>query len=120
MAVSSMRTWLVGGGTALALGVSLSGAPVQNPITSAIDRYASGEHDSALGDLKRATGVTVDDLLKSLDRWVVTGDPARQQHRQRLAALFGLEAVWSITRGYQRSYEENYDSWGRTTPSAAD
>ena len=87
-------------------------------MTAAIDRYAQGDHDAAIATVTAPT--TVAELLSGLERWIAAGDPAARERRGRVAAAFGLDAVWTITRSVHRADRENWDAWGRSTPSQAD
>ena len=103
---------------ALAAGGSLSGFTPQDPVAAAVDRYARGDYDAAIAALP--TSLTVAEFLTGLERWTAAGEPAARERRGRVAATFGLDAVWTITRTIDRPYRENWDAWGRSTPSGAD
>lgn len=95
--------------------------PSSDPgLTPLVDRYARGDHDGALEAVRGMPSLTVAEFLPGLDAWIAAGAPDDRSRRGRVAALFALDAVWTITRHFHRADRENWDVWGRSTPSAPD
>jgi tetratricopeptide (TPR) repeat protein len=71
-------------------------------IVSALDRYSAGRHGEAIAALPRSTDVEA--LLAAADRWLGPPGAVAPASRQRLAAAFLLDAVFSRTRESTRLF----------------
>ena len=116
-----MRVWLVRSALAVALGTTVTSSsqfgPTSGrlPVAAAVERYASGDFDSAVRDLD-IRSLTATAFTRSLDDWISAGDSASQPRRRLVAAAFALDANWAATRNLVNDYLPNWDSWGRMTP----
>jgi tetratricopeptide (TPR) repeat protein len=124
-----MWPWVVRGVLALALGTTVASSSQSAPSTrsqspssprlsviEAVERYASGDFDTAVRGFVTAQ-LTATAFTRALDDWVAAaGDAAQQARRRLIAAAFALDANWAATRWFHNDRQPNRDSWGHVSP----
>lgn len=89
----------------------------QDPIATAADRYAAGDHDGAVAALRNSAGLKVAELTTGLDRWIDAAEPGQRSRRGRVAATFALDVVWNSRGPTFWVGRLNLDPHGRVVPS---